>query len=182
MTGRRTIPPADSASLSAKRNVEGVYAQLVAKGCTCGTHSDKCPLHPPRDNRGLKAWLEAGQPGGFPIESINCAVCSLGGKRCEDELREITERLDLEGREPTPEEEASIEVFSLGMVVLRQADALMYPSPEQDEWMEEHPGEPTKHFPSTICPRCSTRAAERRLRAMVEAQGRHKLKPVTVFG
>jgi hypothetical protein len=61
------------------------------------------------------------------------------------------------------------------------ADCLMYPSPEQDEWADEHDGEPTKHFPSTVCPRCSTPGVERRLVAAVERQGLHKLNPTRVF-
>lgn len=50
------------------------YAQLVERGCTCGTKARDCPLHPAGDNRGLRAWLEAGMPNGFPM-TATCAVC-----------------------------------------------------------------------------------------------------------
>ena len=55
------------------------YADLVARGCTCGTEARDCPLHKPGDNRGLAAWLRAGQPMGFPMEDCTCAVCGAGG-------------------------------------------------------------------------------------------------------
>lgn len=56
------------------------YAALVARGCLCRTAQVvSCPVHPdPRDNRGLRAYFEAGQPGGFPMVA-SCAICGTEG-------------------------------------------------------------------------------------------------------
>lgn len=58
---------------------------LRAKGCTCGLDDDhghpvgRCPLHvEPSDNRGLRAWFEAGMPRGFP-QPMTCGVCGSEG-------------------------------------------------------------------------------------------------------
>jgi hypothetical protein len=51
------------------------YAELVERGCLCGTdRSFHCPLHGPGDNRGLAAFFRAGMPGAFP-SSITCGRC-----------------------------------------------------------------------------------------------------------
>lgn len=163
------------------RGVESAWEQLVARGCLCGTEDPACPIHKAGDNRGLRAWFEADLPYGFPMERVNCGVCRLGAQRCREESEQIVVRCETEGRDLTDRERTTIELYVEGARVLSQADALMYPSPEQDEWADEHPGEPTKHIPSTICPRCSTPDQERRLRELVEKQGLHKLKPITVF-
>ncbi|HLY83731.1 MAG TPA: hypothetical protein VKQ71_12130, partial [Acidimicrobiales bacterium] len=57
------------------------YADLVARGCTCGAEDyTPCPLHiGPSDNRGIRAFFEAGMPRGFPMKDCTCMVCKQGG-------------------------------------------------------------------------------------------------------
>lgn len=55
------------------------YAKLVERGCLCGSEDPAgCPLHEPRDNRGLRAFYEAGMPLGFPMDAW-CAICGSEG-------------------------------------------------------------------------------------------------------
>jgi hypothetical protein len=55
------------------------FATLVQRGCLCGSKRPAdCPLHGPRDNRGLLAFFKAGQPGGFPM-AARCALCGDDG-------------------------------------------------------------------------------------------------------
>lgn len=57
-----------------------VYAELVAKGCTCGNDPVTCPVHPePSDARGLAAFYKAGMPLAFPLEGCVCSICSTAG-------------------------------------------------------------------------------------------------------
>lgn len=54
------------------------YAQLVKRGCLCGTDDAvSCKVHPAGDNRGIAAWFKAGMPNGFPVECV-CAICGTG--------------------------------------------------------------------------------------------------------
>jgi hypothetical protein len=112
------------------------WAALEAKGCKCGTDEPgSCPIHVDlSDNRGLRAWFQAGMPNGFPVEGCRCGICGTGG-------------------------------------------CLLYPNVELDD-----PESDAGFRPTLVCPSCSTPAAERALRAEVEATGNYKLKPVTVFG
>lgn len=53
------------------------YAELVGQGCLCGSEipHDRCPIHTGQsDNRGIRAFFEAGMPQAFP-SSCTCAVC-----------------------------------------------------------------------------------------------------------
>jgi hypothetical protein len=55
------------------------HAELLARGCTCGDENVvKCPLHASGDNRGIRAWFEAGMPLGFP-SPCRCMVCGADG-------------------------------------------------------------------------------------------------------
>lgn len=56
------------------------YDKLVEKGCLCGTEQvAKCPVHPePTDNRGLRAFYQAGMPKGFP-SAATCTICGSDG-------------------------------------------------------------------------------------------------------
>lgn len=60
-----------------------------------------------------------------------------------------------------------------------KAPSLLYPDIEQDKPTDDGP---VKHRPTLVCPRCSTPAAERSLRAEVEGSGLHQLNSRTVFG
>lgn len=57
------------------------WAALVAQGCTCGDEPyTTCPLHKdPGDNRGIRAWSQAGMPGGFPMPDCTCSQCGQTG-------------------------------------------------------------------------------------------------------
>lgn len=52
---------------------------LRERGCTCGLDDPRCPIHEAGDNRGLRAWFEAGLPLGFPMQDCTCMVCGTGG-------------------------------------------------------------------------------------------------------
>ena len=55
------------------------YAQLVEQGCLCGGESPaQCPTHKAGDNRGLRAFFEAGMPEAFPT-ACRCALCGAEG-------------------------------------------------------------------------------------------------------
>lgn len=62
------------------RQVESKWTALVARGCVCGgADFTPCPIHSePSDNRGLRAWFEAGMPQGFPMPAT-CGVCGSDG-------------------------------------------------------------------------------------------------------
>jgi hypothetical protein len=59
-------------------------------------------------------------------------------------------------------------------------EGLMYPDVELDD-PTINAGAPPRHRPTLICPRCSTPAAERALRAEVERSGRDQLNDRQVF-
>jgi hypothetical protein len=63
-----------------KRNVVSKYAQLVERGCLCGTERPQdCPVHKkPGDNRGLAAFFAAGMPFAFPSKAT-CGTCGAEG-------------------------------------------------------------------------------------------------------
>jgi hypothetical protein len=55
------------------------FADLAAQGCLCGTESPAgCPVHKAGDNRGLRAFFEAGMPKAFPT-ACRCALCGAEG-------------------------------------------------------------------------------------------------------
>lgn len=55
------------------------YARLVERGCLCGTDRPQdCTLHGPGDNRGLRAFFQAGMPLAFPSR-MTCGKCGAEG-------------------------------------------------------------------------------------------------------
>jgi hypothetical protein len=56
------------------------YLKLVERGCLCGTDRiADCPVHAkPGDNRGLRAFFQAGMPGAFP-SAATCSICGADG-------------------------------------------------------------------------------------------------------
>lgn len=55
------------------------WADLASRGCLCGSDRPAdCALHEPRDNRGLRAFFQAGQPLGFPAPAT-CTLCGTDG-------------------------------------------------------------------------------------------------------
>jgi hypothetical protein len=80
------------------------YEALVEKGCLCGTdRSWECKVHSkPTDNRGLRAFFEAGMPLGFPMVAT-CAICGDEGLMYPDiEAEDVTKEIGpAESRPPT---------------------------------------------------------------------------------
>lgn len=69
------------------------YVDLVERGCLCGTNRiAACPLHVgPGDNRGLRAFYQAGMPLAFPMVAT-CAICGTEGLMYPDvELEESSQ-------------------------------------------------------------------------------------------
>jgi hypothetical protein len=81
--------------MTTKRFDTSKYDKLVEKGCLCGSERPQdCELHGPGDNRGLRAFFEAGMPSSFPLVA-SCAICDAESLMFPDtELDDPTKEVD----------------------------------------------------------------------------------------
>lgn len=174
-------------------------AELRAQGCVCGTGPYPCPVHSdPGDGRGERAWIQdGGLLRNWPLLNTCCGRCTFAADRCRREIDAITARAADAQRALTPEEEESVAIFTAAIPILRQADGVLYPNPyELLSGADPRTGLPVnkggrtfrydeedqrqRARPTGICPRCSTPAAEAKLRQECIDAG-YGILPVGVF-
>lgn len=136
----------------------------------------------PQTYRDTREWIEkGGLLRDWPMLNVNCGRCRLAADRCGNEITAIVDRAEAEKRELTEAERESVEIFTQAIPILSQSDAVMYPNPyellngaDQRTGLPINQGGRTFDYeeedqrnrarPTTICPRCSTAAAEQKLR------------------
>lgn len=116
----------------------------------------------------------------WPMLNTGCLNCAAAARRCRDEAAGITAAAAFgraialfAGREVTEDEReaerAKVEVFLQAIPILQQQDCVMYPNPLEGPNPPEKIGDAFEWYEkmaraTTICPRCSTPAAEAKLR------------------
>lgn len=134
------------------------------------------------DLRETRDWIKAGGLlVDWPMLNTCCGQCWQAAARCEKEITAILERADSLARFLTDDERVSVAIYANAIPILRAADGVMYPNPYEllsgaDPKTGLPPNKGSRTFkydeedqrqrarPTGICPRCSTPAAEQKLR------------------